>query len=166
MFFTKKNSMLIWSACCLLIVSVLFLKSPVHAATTWQLNATPIETTDPWSPFSVTFFDDNDDRVVDINNVNAFSGVYLPYHLTDVIAVPDLFYVGEYRFIDIEEGLRIDGPNHYEDLGWTFGGSFVSLQHRDNWTYTAHQVVPIPGAVWLLGSGLVGFVGLRKKIRR
>jgi hypothetical protein len=28
------------------------------------------------------------------------------------------------------------------------------------------QVVPIPGAVWLLGSGLVGLVGLRKKLKK
>lgn len=28
------------------------------------------------------------------------------------------------------------------------------------------QVVPIPGAIWLLGSGLVGLVGLRKKLKK
>jgi hypothetical protein len=28
------------------------------------------------------------------------------------------------------------------------------------------NVVPIPGAVWLLGSGLVGLVGLRRKFRK
>jgi hypothetical protein len=28
------------------------------------------------------------------------------------------------------------------------------------------DVVPIPGAVWLLGSGLVGLVGLRKKLKK
>ncbi len=30
---------------------------------------------------------------------------------------------------------------------------------------TAAVDVPIPGAVWLLGSGLVGLVGLRRKLR-
>ena len=30
---------------------------------------------------------------------------------------------------------------------------------------TVNQVVPIPAAVWLLGSGLVGLIGLRRKVR-
>ena len=46
---------------------------------------------------------------------------------------------------------------------WGDGGAI----HQDD-TYIIAQLdfnnpVPIPGAVWLLGSGLVGFVGLRKK---
>lgn len=44
--------------------------------------------------------------------------------------------------------------------------NFTSLSFTEG-TYTggfsAGQQVPIPGAVWLLGSGLVGFVGLRRK---
>lgn len=28
------------------------------------------------------------------------------------------------------------------------------------------QIVPIPGAVWLLGSGLIGIVGIRKKLKK
>lgn len=31
---------------------------------------------------------------------------------------------------------------------------------------TLNQAVPIPGAVWLLGTGLVGLVGLRRKFRK
>ena len=29
-----------------------------------------------------------------------------------------------------------------------------------------HQCVPLPGAVWLLGSGLIGLVGLRRRLRK
>lgn len=32
----------------------------------------------------------------------------------------------------------------------------------DDFTFEGLQTVPIPGAVWLLGSGLFGFVGIRK----
>ena len=35
---------------------------------------------------------------------------------------------------------------------------------RTNITIDSFQVVPIPGAVWLLGSGLLGVIGLRKEI--
>jgi len=29
--------------------------------------------------------------------------------------------------------------------------------------YMSYQVVPIPAAVWLLGSGLIGLVGLSRR---
>jgi hypothetical protein len=29
-----------------------------------------------------------------------------------------------------------------------------------------HQCVPIPAAVWLLGSGLIGLVGVRRKFKK
>ncbi len=39
--------------------------------------------------------------------------------------------------------------------------TFLSSNSNDNFS-----PVPIPGAVWLLGSGLLGLVGLRKKFRK
>jgi hypothetical protein len=39
------------------------------------------------------------------------------------------------------------------------------LESRSN-TFEPFSTVPIPGAVWLLGSGLVGLVGLRKKFKK
>jgi len=33
-------------------------------------------------------------------------------------------------------------------------------------TFTTGAPVPIPGAVWLLGSGLVGLVGIRRKFKK
>ena len=66
---------------------------------------------------------------------------------------------------------------------WTENGSLIDPGMYDNWFYLSidlaanpglaggfaiRQVattVPIPGAVWLLGSGLLGLVGLRRKTR-
>jgi len=48
-------------------------------------------------------------------------------------------------------------------LGFTSaGGATISI---DNF-YTPNSPVPIPAALWLLGSGLVGLVGLRRKMKR
>lgn len=49
------------------------------------------------------------------------------------------------------------------DGGWIFGwtvncGNDVIYQHGSE--------VPIPGAVWLLGSGLLGLIGVRRKLKK
>jgi hypothetical protein len=51
------------------------------------------------------------------------------------------------------------------------GPRWVSLG-KNQWTYLADErnyasfeVVPIPGAVWLLGGGLIGLLGLRKRFK-
>jgi hypothetical protein len=44
-----------------------------------------------------------------------------------------------------------------------FHDHFLGEVGIDNLSVTP---VPVPGALWLLGSGLISFVGLRKKIQR
>lgn len=53
-------------------------------------------------------------------------------------------------------------------VGYLLAGPTVStlgLIPPDNVDAWSDSPVPIPGAVWLLGSGLVGFVGLRRKFK-
>ena len=50
-----------------------------------------------------------------------------------------------FRFQDGSQGLDFETTNYY------------------SWAVHDGNVVPIPGAVWLLGSGLVGVIGLRRK---
>ena len=45
------------------------------------------------------------------------------------------------------------------------GTSIDELIAFDGALVTVNNAVPIPGAVWLLGSGLIGLVGLRRKMR-
>lgn len=53
------------------------------------------------------------------------------------------------------------------DSGYTyFGDASFNMVGDVSLSYQFHTPqVPIPGAVWLLGSGLVGLIGLRRKLR-
>lgn len=66
-------------------------------------------------------------------------------------------------------GLTIDsGTNWIADTGYTdLGGGFFNVQFADGTVLQVDvQVVPVPAAAWLFGSGLIGLAGIarRKKI--
>jgi hypothetical protein len=46
------------------------------------------------------------------------------------------------------------------------GGSWTSWTAQVSAFRISGTAVPIPGAVWLLGSGLIGLVGLRRKLKK
>jgi len=64
-------------------------------------------------------------------------------------------------------------PGDLQPSNWDFGGiNNVSLVRIDKSSGTpgkffdafeGHHPVPIPGAVWLLGSGLLGLIGIRRR---
>ncbi|MCK4795084.1 MAG: hypothetical protein KAV87_65750 [Desulfobacteraceae bacterium] len=49
--------------------------------------------------------------------------------------------------------------------GLTIHTTLDPYENDTTWDAGMHAV-PIPGAVWLLGSGLVGLVGIRKKLKK
>ena len=70
-------------------------------------------------------------------------------------------------------GVYPDWPVYYFDYAWFIytdsGGHFISgkASNKCAWAVRDGDVsaVPIPGAVWLLGSGLIGLVGFREWIQ-
>ncbi len=75
-----------------------------------------------------------------------------------------------------QEFMRVyDGDSwFYEDSGTLThevtvpeeGTYFALISPFHDMQMTRRAVIPLPGAVWLLGSGLIGLVGLRKKLKK
>ena len=47
--------------------------------------------------------------------------------------------------------------------GWTGEAVIISNWSSGNYAQAASAAVPVPAAVWLLGSGLLGLIGIRRK---
>lgn len=56
-------------------------------------------------------------------------------------------------------GIEIAKPGYEDGYGWYWN----TMEAGDNNPYLEVNAVPIPGAIYLLGSGLVALVGLRRR---
>jgi hypothetical protein len=75
--------------------------------------------------------------------------------------------VGFYN-TDPPDGMLTSDAIPDADLLWGNGNLFISLRETDgNWQQVTlnFKPVPIPAAVWLLGTGLIGLAGLRRKFK-
>ncbi len=84
------------------------------------------------------------------DNVNWTNAVLIDNQNVDVDGAYTLSLTDNFRYIRIEDATLDNGG----DTGDGFDLDAVSV-----------QATPIPGAAWLLGTGLLGLVGLRRKRR-
>lgn len=110
---------------------------------------------------------------VDPTNVNGLAGKYrqgygTPFDLAELAGVSpmlDINNVGYVKILDIVgDGTYYDtsGDVIYDPYPTTGSAGFdldaIGVIH------TAAAAVPIPGAVWLLGGGLLGLIGIKKQL--
>lgn len=76
-------------------------------------------------------------------------------------AGPEALYVASLTFDG--SSLNLNGLLLYVKLE---GGGFDLVEAGEYGGKVINQPVPLPGAVWLLGSGLLGLVGLRRKLKK
>jgi hypothetical protein len=62
------------------------------------------------------------------------------------------------------DGIGITTGQHIDLYGALHAGDTIDLADHSRFTYV--PLVPIPGAVWLLGSGLIGLVAIRRRTRK
>lgn len=72
---------------------------------------------------------------------------------------PNAHRMTTYRLFDTEEVLTFSGGLY--GMGTDLGGPGSIY-----WGAWATRSVPIPGAVWIFGSGLIGIVGVRRKFKK
>ena len=112
--------------------------------------------------FYFKFNDADNNNIVSSADVVFFSGMTYTY------SGGKIFYYQLLLCPDrtIDGGLTLINPSSGVQAYWAFHGSSGDIYPGDtSWGYTVTPQVPIPAAVWLLGSGLIGIVGLRRKFK-
>jgi len=85
-------------------------------------------------------------------------------------------------FTSDQEGFLLPSYQHGDDAkivayyfyawggDWDYGNRSFTTFVLDKWTYPGRPyvsvAVPIPSAIWLLGSGLIGIIGIRRKFKK
>jgi hypothetical protein len=118
--------------------------------------------TDPDFFETIQIFSGNNNPLNQLTDViyNAWSDDINPFY--NVVSVGNLVTI---TFPDLTAYLG--GNPTYAKLTFTSDYGNNSGMNTPEYLYTTLETtpVPIPGAVWLLGSGLLGLAGLRRKLR-
>ena len=58
------------------------------------------------------------------------------------------------------------GANNYSYYEGTAAGNYPVMYNGGTFTVTGASSVPVPPAAWLLGSGLLGLIGVRRRLKK
>jgi secreted PhoX family phosphatase len=87
---------------------------------------------------------------------------------SDIWLATDADGDGIAEIIDLFASLGVAGAEATGFIVDPRGGYLVNIQHPNSgndalWSITQASVVPVPSAVWLFGSGLIGLIGIARR---
>ena len=120
---------------------------------------------------TLAMFDDSD---------QSYSGLSLTIDVPSIVGISGPDGSGDYLAANNNGTLSLSGSDNFI-LGLNFGGTWLSdssivdnggnsysvyFDNGGNLLQVDVQVIPVPAAVWLFGSGLIGLIGVarRKKV--
>lgn len=115
-------------------------------------------------PYDFINQDDAKDAVVAINealNGDSVSIIYddLNNHFTGYFLIP-------FTVVSSDHSYAREGMYSSTESNWVPLPGDMYISSTTSHMYAKASPVPIPAAVWLLGSGLIGIVGVRKKFKQ
>ncbi len=152
-----------------------------------NLNATTVEPTIP-VPDGYTLISHSglySSQNIDFNSFSWAKGSAAYSHQLNIIKTEDgnNFYLDlrvtptsgeQYNFLSKDKPVQFQTYQHenggyfwlIEDIGLDSNVNQNTIDYNDLWAKVDVVATPVPAAVWLFGSGLVGLVGLRRRMNK